>query len=48
MVDTYAWTLFLKLEDAVIYRDTRIQEELVSWAFKAGVRAAKPRKSGPR
>ena len=39
LVEPQAWAVFLKLEDAVICRDNRIQEDLVRWAFRAGARS---------
>lgn len=42
-IEPRAWAVFLKIEDAVIYRDNRIREDLVRWAYRAGVRSRKRR-----
>ena len=39
LIDVEAWAVYLKLEDAVNYRDNRIREGLVRWAFRAGARS---------
>ena len=48
IISPEAWTAFVGLESAINDRAADIQEELVSWAFKAGVRAGKLRKTGSR
>lgn len=43
LVDEKAWTVFLEVEDADIYRNNRIRESLVRWAFRTGARSRKRR-----
>ena len=48
LVNPEAWAVYLKFEDAVIYRDNRIREDLVRWAFRAGVRSRRRRQPSRR
>lgn len=43
LVAPKVWMAVLQLEDAVKFRDNRVREDLVRWAFRAGVRAQRRR-----